>query len=82
MANAGVYLCVVRQDSHLPVVVHSSIRKNDEQGQQETMDLAWELFQSAKGRIPFAVAEIHLSPATQPVPEHRREILKALGHDE
>jgi thymidylate synthase ThyX len=81
MAERGVYLCVVRQDSALPVVVHSSIRKNDERGQQETMDLAWELFQSAKGRIPFAVAEIHLSPATQPISEHARTYLEALNEE-
>lgn len=80
MAERGVYLCVVRQDSPLPVVVHNSIQRNDEAGQQAVMDQAWELFQRTKGRIPFAVAEIHLSPATQPVPQHRREILEGLGH--
>lgn len=81
MANAGVYLCVVRNDEHLPIVVHNSIRRNDEAGQEEVMALAWKLFRSAKGRVPFAVAEIHLSPATQPVPAFRREYLEALGHD-
>lgn len=66
MAERGTYLCVVRNDSELPVVVHNSIRKNDDQGQQETMNLAWELFQRTRGRIPFMVAELHLSSATPP----------------
>ena len=78
MAEAGVYLCVVRQDSALPVVVHNSIRRDDEQGRTEVSEQAWDLYNSARQRIPFTVAELHLSPAIS----HPEKIpdLRAMQH--
>ena len=82
MAEAGVYLCVVRQDGELPQVVHNSIRKDDDQGRQEAMNLAWDLFQSARGRIPFTVSELHLSPAISDAAEFKRPTLAGLSADD
>lgn len=62
MAEAGLYFCVVNNSAALPVVVHSSIQPGSDEGRIAALNQAWDLFNSARGRIPFAVAEIHLYP--------------------
>jgi hypothetical protein len=68
MANAGLYYVITRNDQELPSLVHQ-VWPGTEEGAKAAFDRAWELFESAKGRIPFAVAELRLGVISPPLPD-------------
>lgn len=68
MAKAGLYYCVVQNSTELPIVVHSSIQPGTEAGRDAAFAKAWELWTNARGRVPFAVAELHLYPMRESEP--------------
>ncbi len=69
MAEAGLYYCVVQNSTALPIIVHSTIQPGTDEGRDAAFKKAWELWNNSRGRVPFAVAELHLYPMKESEPE-------------